>query len=105
MVSDFQADTKGAKLIKSYQGLTYKIQIASTTQLFDNDVLNLLPDPKVEKRMVDSRYIYTIGTYRLYNSAVEFKSELVKLDIENSKVMDRVYCSVRRFCIIRFSCS
>lgn len=87
IVSKFQADTKASQLTKNYQGLTYKIQIASTTQLFDDDVLNLLPDPKVEKRMTESRYIYTIGTYRFYNSAVEFESELAKLNIEKSKVI------------------
>lgn len=87
IVSKFQADTKAAQLVKNYKGLTYKIQIASTTQLFDDDVLNQLPDPKVEKQMKESRYIYTIGTYRFFNSAVEFKSELVKLDIKDSKVI------------------
>ena len=87
MVSKFQADTKASQLMQSYQGLTYKIQIASTTQLFDDDVLNNLPDPKVEKHMTENRYLYTIGTYRFYSSAVEFKSELIKLDIKNTKVI------------------
>ena len=87
IVSKFQADTKASQLVKNYEGLTYKIQIASTTQLFDDEVLNLLPDPKVEKRMTESRYIYTIGTYRFYSSAIAFKSELAKLDIEKSKVI------------------
>ena len=87
VVSKFQADTKASQLMQSYQGLTYKIQIASTTQLFDDDVLNNLPDPKVEKHMTENRYLYTIGTYRFYSSAVEFKSELIKLDIKNTKVI------------------
>ncbi len=87
IVSKYQADNKASQLNKNYQGLTYKIQIASTTQLFDDEVLNQLPDPKVEKRMTESRYLYTIGTYRFYNSAVEFKSELAKLDIKESKVI------------------
>jgi hypothetical protein len=90
VVSKFQAASKASQLTKNYQGLTYKIEIASTTQLFDDEILNQLPDPKVEKRMTESRYSYTIGTYRFYNSAVEFKSELAKLDINESKVIPYV---------------
>lgn len=87
VVSVFQADTKGDNLAKSYQGLTYKIQIASTTQLFDDEILDQLPDPKVEKRMVENRYLYTIGTYPLYSSAKEFNKELVKLDLRDTKIL------------------
>ena len=87
IISKFQADQRGAQLEKSYQALTYKIEIASTTQLFDDEVLNLLPDPKVGKRMTDSRYSYTVGTYRLHSSAVEFKKELVKMGITKMKII------------------
>jgi len=86
LVSPVHADSKGGNLAKSYKGLTYKIQIASTTQLFDDEILDQLPDPKVEKRMVENRYLYTVGTYRVFSSADEFRKELTKLNLTNTKI-------------------
>jgi len=72
VVSKFQSDQRGAKLTKSQTGLVYKIAIANTTQMFDDDVLDQLPDPKVGKLMTANRYTYSIGTFRTYHAAVEF---------------------------------
>ncbi len=86
VVSKFQSDQKGAKLTKSQNGLVYKIAIANTTQMFDDAVLDQLPDPKVGKLMTADRYTYSIGTFRTYQTAIEFKSELVKLGLEDTSI-------------------
>ncbi len=87
VVSKFQADQGAARLERSQDGLTYKIQIASTGQMFDDAVLDQMPDPKVDKRMTENRYVYSVGTYRTFQTAVEFKAEMVKFGLTETKIL------------------
>ncbi len=86
IVSKFQADQRGSKLTESQNGLVYKIDIASTTQMFDDEVLDQLPDPKVGKLMIENKYTYNIGSFRTYQAAQEFRKELVKFDLVDTKI-------------------
>ena len=87
VVSKFQMDPRGSKLGDSQLGLVYKIKIASTTQMFDDALLNQLPDPMVGKQMTENRYTYTVGSYKLFSTAIEFKSELVKFELFDTEII------------------
>ena len=86
IVSKFQSDQRGAQLTKNQNGLVYKIDIANTTQMFDDEVLDQLPDPKVGKIMTENQYTYSIGSFRTYQTAKEFRKELVKFDLIDTKI-------------------
>jgi len=86
IVSKFQADQRGSQLTENQNGLVYKIDIANTTQMFDDEVLDQLPDPKVGKLMTENKYTYSIGSFRTYQTATEFKKELVKLSLMDTKI-------------------
>jgi len=86
IVSKFQADQRGSQLTENQNGLVYKIDIANTTQMFDDEVLDQLPDPKVGKLMTENKYTYSIGSFQTYQTATEFKKELVKLSLMDTKI-------------------
>jgi outer membrane protein OmpA-like peptidoglycan-associated protein len=86
IVSKFQADPRGSNLAVSQKGLVYKINIANTTQMFDDEVLDLLPDPKVGKVMTENMYTYSVGNFRTFQTAIEFRKELIKFDLLDTKI-------------------
>ncbi len=87
IVSKFQAVDKGEYFKRATKKLFYKIQIASTTQMFDDPVLDTQPDPMVEKRIDKTKYHYTIGLYRSFSTAVQFQNELNRAGFVNSKII------------------
>ena len=36
--------------------------------------------------MVENRYLYTVGTYRVFSGAAEFEKELTKLNLTNTRI-------------------
>jgi len=86
IVSKFQADQRGSQLAENQTGLVYKIDIANTTQMFDDAVLDQLPDPKVGKLMTENKYTYSIGSFRTYQAAQEFRKELVKFELVDTMI-------------------
>jgi len=87
VVSKFQIDQRGGQLEGSQQGLKYKIKIASTNQMFNDEILDQLPDPSVGKRMVEDKYTYTVGSFKLFSTAKEFKKELVKFKLIDTEII------------------
>ena len=86
-VSKFQAVEKGNYFKKSTKNLFYKIQIASTSQMFDDQILDTQPDPMVEKRVDKNKYHYTVGLYRSFSSALQFQKQLKKSGLTTSKII------------------
>ena len=60
----------------SSKGLSYKIQIAETDQMYTSDLVLRYPNSMIEKLASESTYKYTVGLYQTFNAADLFSQEL-----------------------------
>ena len=73
---------------KMRNGLSYKVQIAATKQMYNNtDILTQFPDVMIEKIDDSAVYKYTLGLYKTFASANELKKELERLGVVGAFVV------------------
>jgi pyruvate/2-oxoglutarate/acetoin dehydrogenase E1 component len=60
------------------EGLTYKVEVTSTRQIFNNDNLFMFDDVLRESTATTGTYQYTAGLIKTFQKAIVLRSELVK---------------------------
>jgi outer membrane protein OmpA-like peptidoglycan-associated protein/tetratricopeptide (TPR) repeat protein len=60
------------------EGLTYKVEVAATRQIFNNDNLFMFDDVLIESTATTGTYQYTAGLIKTFQKAIVLRSELVK---------------------------
>jgi len=75
---------------KSIEGLSYKLQIASTPQMNSNDMLLRYPNPMIEKEPGTNNYLYTVGLYKTFKSASLLQQDLIRNGAEDTRVIPYV---------------
>jgi outer membrane protein OmpA-like peptidoglycan-associated protein/tetratricopeptide (TPR) repeat protein len=60
------------------EGLTYKVEVSATRQIFNNDNLAMFDDVLIESTATTGSYQYTAGLLKSYQKALVLRSELVK---------------------------
>jgi outer membrane protein OmpA-like peptidoglycan-associated protein len=60
------------------EGLTYKVEVTSTRQIFNNDNLFMFDDVLIESTATTGTYQYTAGLIKTFQKAIVLRSELVK---------------------------
>ncbi|MEL6922518.1 MAG: tetratricopeptide repeat protein [Bacteroidota bacterium] len=73
---------------KMIGGLSYKVQIAATRQMYnDNNTLSRFSDVIIETTQDSDFYKYTVGLYKTFASANELKKELERLGVVGAFVV------------------
>ena len=86
-VADAMRDGASDKYYNTLKGLSYKIEVAKTKQMFKGDVIRKYESGVVEKEMTDSDYTYTVGVFDAYSEAKQMKSILLRSGITIAKVI------------------
>lgn len=86
-VSDAMLDGSSDAYYNTLKGLSYKIEVARTRQMYKGDVIRQYESGVVEKGMLDNEYLYTIGLYDTYNEAKQMKGQLVRRGIIDAKIL------------------
>lgn len=60
------------------EGLSYKVEVAATRQVFTNDALAMFGDVTIESAPGSGLYRYTAGFFKNWRAAVAFRTELTK---------------------------
>jgi outer membrane protein OmpA-like peptidoglycan-associated protein len=60
------------------EGLTYKVEVSATRQIFNNDNLAMFDDVLIESTASTGSYQYTAGLLKSFQKAIVLRSELVK---------------------------
>jgi outer membrane protein OmpA-like peptidoglycan-associated protein len=68
-------------------GLTYKVEVAVSRQLLNNDALGMFNDQHIESISGSNEYHYTLGWTRTYADALALRKELQTLGFPEAKVM------------------
>lgn len=63
---------------KTSQGLSYKLQIATTSQMYSGELFFRYPHAMIEKDPVEGDYLYTVGLYKTFNSARQLQQDLIR---------------------------
>jgi hypothetical protein len=58
------------------KGVSYRVDITSTRQLLNNDVLAMFGDQIIETQPGTGLYLYTAGLFKDHAKAVELRKEL-----------------------------
>lgn len=89
-VPEQMADKAWDFYTKSIEGLSYKLQVASTQQMNSNDLLLRYPNPMIEKEAGTDNYLYTVGLYKTYKSANLLQQDLMRNGATDTKVIPYV---------------
>ena len=77
-VSDLLKTTDGTKFKRRINGLSYRVQILSTKQMYNGDIYSLNSDLLIESVGGSGTYRYLAGLFPKFDNAVEFQQILVK---------------------------
>jgi len=83
----FMEDSKGRYQLETIKGLSYGVQMASSTQLYRSPLLERYPDASVEKEMTSDLYLYTVGLYSTFSSAYQLVLDLQRQGITDPFVV------------------
>ncbi|MBK7406759.1 MAG: OmpA family protein [Saprospirales bacterium] len=72
---------------KTIEGLSYKLQIADTPQMYSNDLLFRYPHGTIEKEKGTGNYLYTVGLYKTFKSASQLQQDLVRNGALDTRVI------------------
>ena len=75
-VSAFMASEAADKYAELLKGVSYRVDITSTRQLLNNDVLAMFGDQIIETQPGTGLYLYTAGLFKDHAKAVELRKEL-----------------------------
>ena len=80
VVSEFMVNPAGNRLKGHTKGLSYKIQIATTKRIFDNDLLTKYGDAMMEASGTEGVYSYSVALLKDYASAEKMRRDLLLKD-------------------------
>ena len=72
---------------KSVEGLSYKLQIASTQQMYSNELLYRYPHAMIEKETSTGNYLYTVGLYKTFKSAGQLQQDLIRNGARDTRII------------------
>lgn len=84
---DYLRDPRGELFKTVEDGLSYRVQIASVKQMYQNQVLLLYNDSMIEKNYPMNNYRYTVGLYEKYNDAQSLIKDLSNYDITGAFIV------------------
>lgn len=68
-------------------GIVFRVQIATSPQMYNGDILNKYAHPLVEKYLTQEDYQYLLGRYNTYFSAKELQKELILNGVTDALVV------------------
>jgi outer membrane protein OmpA-like peptidoglycan-associated protein len=81
------ADEKYNDYKKATKGLSYKIYITSTNQMFKDPILKQYGGASIEKSVSEDHYNYTIGLFDNYKEAKKTLNGISQLDYPKAKIL------------------
>jgi outer membrane protein OmpA-like peptidoglycan-associated protein len=85
-VSSFMKREEGAKLREKLRGLSYRIELATATGVYNDDAFANLSGAVAEKRADEQLYYYCAGLFKQYTEATDFMKELESEGYKNLKI-------------------
>jgi outer membrane protein OmpA-like peptidoglycan-associated protein len=76
VVNEAMQDDAWAAFQSTRAGLSYKVQVVATPQMYYGPLLERYPHQMVEKEPGEETYRYTVGLYKTYNSVRQLKRDL-----------------------------
>ncbi|MFN4253525.1 MAG: OmpA family protein [Saprospiraceae bacterium] len=86
-IPDIMAADGWQRLDDLTDGLSYKVEVATTRQIFTNDALSMFSDIAIESAPGSGQYRYTAGFFKKHRDALAFRAELVKQDFHEASVV------------------
>lgn len=80
-------DDRGRNYMNHVRGLSYKVSIAKTKQMYKEPILNSYEGASIEKRADEDTYHYTFGIFSEYKKARILKNQLVRDNIINAQIV------------------
>lgn len=87
-------ETGGLQLSEAYSfyrnmvtGLSYKVEVAISPQMYQGEPLTRYPHPMIEKQPEEGVYRYTVGLYQTYLSASQLKADLQQNGVAEAVVV------------------
>jgi len=86
-LAEYLRDPRGELFKTIEDGLSYRVQIASVGQMYQNQVLLLYNDSMIEKKMKGDSYKYTLGLYESYKDAQLLVKDLANYNVTGAFIV------------------
>lgn len=86
-IADYLRDERGQRLKRVEEGLSYRVQIASAKQMYQNQVLLIYNDSMIEKESDTEYYRYTLGLYESHTDARTLVKDLADYSINGAFIV------------------
>ncbi|MBT8218594.1 MAG: OmpA family protein [Bacteroidia bacterium] len=87
-INNSTLELRGIKILENHtRGLSYRVRIALTDNMYNGEIISEYPDPMIDKSMDQDKYRYTVGLYNTYQSAQFMKNDLIKKGITDVAVI------------------
>jgi hypothetical protein len=87
LVSEFMAAPGAQRLAEQTNGLSYRVEAATTRQILTNDVISMFGDLMIETQPGSGAYQYTAGIFKQYNEAANLRKDLVNQGFTEAKII------------------
>ncbi len=86
-ISELMAAAGGQRFESSDRGLSYKVEMATTRQIFNNDAIAMFNDLMIESKPGSGNYQYTAGWFKQCDKALVLKKELLAAGFQEANVV------------------
>ena len=86
-LAEYLKDARGELFKTVEDGLSYRVQIASVGQMYQNQVLLLYNDSMIEKKMGSTSYKYTLGLYESFTDAQSLVKDLANYNVTGAFIV------------------
>lgn len=86
-VAEVMAANGGQRFETLTKGLFYKVEVASTRQMLNNEALLMFPDLMIESQPGSGAYRYTAGLFNQFSKALQLNLELQKQGFQDAHVV------------------
>ena len=86
-LAEYLKDARGELFKTVEDGLSYRVQIASVGQMYQNQVLLLYNDSMIEKKMGSDSYKYTLGLYESFTDAQSLVKDLANYNVTGAFIV------------------
>jgi outer membrane protein OmpA-like peptidoglycan-associated protein len=86
-VSEIMAANGGRRLDEATNGLSYRVEVATTRQILTSDALEMFGDLLIESQPESGAYRYSAGLLKQYSEAVQLRKELISLGFDSAQII------------------
>ena len=86
-ISDNLKDVSFSRFTQVDEGLSYRIKVASTNQMYKDEIIRAYTTGIISKSIESDKYLYTIGLFDSFEDANYFNEDLISQGFQKGEII------------------